>query len=767
MKKKTLLYALFLIFILKNNLAYSSEIKNSEIKNNEKLSKDKVYHEENAEKEKQEKEEQKSHDLLLDNKNNKIINTETNDEKLFAVNFTNASLKTILNDLGKILKINFISDDIVKEGIVQSPPARDLENIKITYSASQKMNEAELKKLLSQFLAISDLTTQPIPNLKNYYRVTSTTNSNRLALPTYIGIPFLELPQTGRIRYVYFLANTSAVAMQTVIKKLSSNSASVDIFTDLNALIITDEAYNISSMMKIVKELDERTVPETLSIIKLKDASAQEVVDLYKSLKNTDDPSKYSFNQKDSKAAKYYFSQHIQMVAEPRSNSLVILGSKDGVERIEKFILEHIDISVVDNGKKIHTVKIQFSNALQIANILTAATKFAPGKTISQVGGVRNGQHYFSDISFQADNQTNTLLIFGNDDDIHAILPIIKKLDQRQPQVALEILIINVDYSIIKRMGTALRNPFPGAVNFQTVSYSTTEKGAVIDPNTGSLLGNLINLATTSSPGSFVLSLGRESVWALFNIQEEINNDHRIARPFLTTVNKCPATVKYEVSRRVDSATVISGGTNNDQVEKMSLPAAISVSVTPQISSDGTINMAVTVLDETFTEIDYNNGNKFSRTITTNADVKDGQVLAIGGLSRATIDSAKNGPGNFLSNIPILGNLFTARSELAEKRNLLVLIFPTIIYPDNEGEEIMRKITNSKSKFIKNMIDETESSITNPRDPVYQWFFSPDTNQASNYERESFNKILKNTEKSLLQKKEILEPESVLDWIKN
>ena len=119
MKKKTLLYALFLIFILKNNLAYSSEIKNSEIKNNEKLSKDKVYHEENAEKENQEEEEQKSHDLLLDNKNNKIINTEINDEKLFAVNFTNASLKTILNDLGKFLKINFISDDIVKEGITQ------------------------------------------------------------------------------------------------------------------------------------------------------------------------------------------------------------------------------------------------------------------------------------------------------------------------------------------------------------------------------------------------------------------------------------------------------------------------------------------------------------------------------------------------------------------------------------------------------------------------------------------------------------------------
>ena len=758
MKKKTLLYALFLIFILKNNLAYSSEIKNSEYK---------VYHEVNTEKERQEKEEQKTHDLLLDNKNNKIINTEIIDETLFAVNFTNASLKTILNDFGKILKINFISDDIVKEGIT-STPARDLENIKITYSASQKMNEAEIKKLLSQFLAISDLTTQPIPNLKNYYRVTSTTNSNRLALPTYIGIPFLELPQTGRIRYIYFLANTSAVAMQAVVKKLSSNSAIVDIFQELNALIITDEAYNISSMMKIVKELDERTVPETLSIIKLKDASAQEVVDLYENLKSKDDPYKRSFTQKDTQSAKYYFSQDIHMVAEPRSNSLIILGSKDGVEKIEKFILEHIDINVADNGKKIHTVKIQFSDASKIATILTAATKFAAGKDIAQVGGVRNGQHYFSDISFQADQQTNTLLIFGNDDDIHSILPIIKKLDQRQPQVALEILIINVDYSIIKRMGTALRNPFPGAVNFQTVSYNTVQNGAVTDPNTGSLLGNLISLATTSSPGSFVLSLGRESVWALFNIEEKIENNEKISRPFLTTVNKCPATVRFAESRRINSATVVSGGTNNNQTEQMSLDAAVEVTVTPQISSDGTINMAVKVTEEQFTEpLDFSNGNKFSRVITTNADVKDGQVLVIGGISSAELGYSKYGPGNFLSNIPILGNLFTARKEQSELLNLLVLIFPTIIYPNNEGEEKMRKITNTKSNFIRNIMDEDESSIASPRDPIYQWFFSPNTNQASNFQKETFNRISKNTEKSLLKEKEILEPESVLDWIKN
>lgn len=703
-----------------------------------------------------------AHALLLPDKTDIDKVNKTIEEDLFTVNFTNASLNSILKDFEKILKVNYIPDDIVKNGIAQ-PPARELENIKITYSANHKMTAEEVKILLSQFLAISDLSIQPVSNLDGYYRITTTTNANRLALPVYIGIKPEDLPTNGRIRYIYFLANTAATAMKAVVEKLKSSSATIEIFKELNALIITDEAYNITSMMKIIRELDEATTPELLTIIKLKQASAQEVVTLYENLKGKDDPFKRSFGAKEV-PTKYYFSQDVRMIAEPRTNSLIVLGPKDGVERIERFISEYIDTEAKDQGRKLHTVKLQFSNANQVAQTLTSVTKFGQGTDVAQVGGIRAGERYFSEVSFQADPQTNTLLVLGTDDDMKLLMPIIKKLDVRQPQVALEILVINVDYSIIKRMGTALRNPFPGAVNFQAVSYNTSQTGAIINEQTGSLLGNLISLATTSSPGSFVLSLGRESVWALFNIQEEINNNHDIAHPFLTTVNKYPASVLFSDERRITSATVSSGFTT--QTEQMSLPAKLEVKVTPQISSDGTINLDVEVTDETFSQPDPSSGNKFSRIVKTNADVMDGQVLAIGGISRSVRQAAKNGPGNFISNIPILGNLFTARRDLSEKRNLLILIFPTVINPGEEGQKTMNKFTHKKASFLRDIIEETECNAASPRDPIYQWFFHPQNTDAYTYEVDNLDDIIEQTEKPVVTPKPKVEPESVLDWIR-
>jgi general secretion pathway protein D len=685
------------------------------------------------------------------------------DENLYAVNFTNATLNSILKDLGMLLKINFIPDDIIKDGIAQ-PQARNLDEIRITYSASQKINAEEIMSLLGQFLAISDLTIQPVPNLKNYYRVTTTTNANRLALPTFIGINPNDLPNHGRIRYVYFLANASAAGMKNVADKLKSNSAIVEIYKDLNALIITDEAYNVDSMMKIIKELDESTTPEVMTVIRLKEASSQEVVALYESLKGKDDPFKRSFGAKETNA-RYYFSQDVRMISEPRSNSLIILGPKESVERIEKFIFEYVDTEINYGGRKLFKVKIEFNDATQIAQTLSAVTKFGASSDIAQAGGVRGGERYFSNIVFTADPNTNTLIILATEDEYKLILPTIKKLDQRQPQVALEILIVNVDYNILKQMGTALRNQCPGNVNFQSTSFNTDQTQAVINPVTGSLMGNLINLATTTSAGSFVLSLGRDSVWALFNISEQIQNLNTVAHPFLTTINKYPAKISIAEERRINSATVASGFTQ--QTEQMSLPAKLEVLVTPQISSDGTINLDVQVTDEEFTDpINFNNGNKISRIIKTNADVKDGQALAIGGLNRYQKNSKKNGPAPFISNIPILGNLFTARSDESISRNLLILIFPTILTSDDASFKKLNKFTGQKAQYIYDVMNERSEIVSSPRDPIYQWFFDYKDDSTYKLQSNDIEYIIHETAEQAEEKVKEFEPDSVLDWIR-
>jgi general secretion pathway protein D len=692
-----------------------------------------------------------------------IKNCLSGEENVYSVNFTNATLSSVLKELGSLLKLNFISDDIIKDGIAQ-PPARNLDEIKITYSASRKMSAPEVTSLLGQFLAISDLSMQPIPKLKDFYRITSTTNANRLALPTFIGVNPNDLPNNGRIRYVYFLANATATGMQNVANKLKSNSAIVAIYKDLNALIMTDEAYNISSMMKIIKELDESTTPEVMTVIKLKNAIAQEVAALYEGLKGKDDPFKKSFGIKDT-SSRYFFSQDVRLISEPRSNSLILLGAKESVERIEKFIYDYVDTEVNYGGKKLFKVKIEFNDAQQMANTLSTVTKFGAASDIAQAGGARGGERFFSNISFTADPSTNTLIILCSEDEYKLILPTIKKLDTRQPQVALEILIINVDYNILKQMGTALRNPCPGNVNFQSVSFNNGQSEAVVDQATGSLTGNLINLATTTSPGSFVLSLGRNSIWALFNISEQIQNRNTVAHPFLTTTNKYPAKISIAEERRIQSSRVTSGFTQT--TEQMSMPAKLEVIVTPQISSDGTINLDVSIMDEEFTDpVNFNSGNKISRIINTNADVKDGQALAIGGLNSYLKSSSKNGPAPFISNIPILGNLFTARSDESNVRNILILIFPTILNAEDDSFKKLNKFTSQKAQYIYDVMNERAEMVSSQRDPIYQWFFDHKDSSTNKLQSNDIEYILHETNEQAKEVIKEVEPESVLDWIR-
>jgi type II secretory pathway component GspD/PulD (secretin) len=220
--------------------------------------------------------------------------------------------------------------------------------------------------------------------------------------------------------------------------------------------------------------------------------------------------------------------------------------------------------------------------------------------------------------------------------------------------------------------------------------------------------------------------------------------------------------------RRVVSATV--SNSFNNQTEQMTLPAKLEVKVTPQISSDGTINLDVDVTDEKFIEPDnYSNGNKISRTVKTTADVKDGQALAIGGLNQYLNDGKRSGPAPFISNLPILGNLFTARVEQNRNRNLLILIFPTILNTDDESSKKINKFTNQKANHIYDLINDRSSVLESNRDPIYQWFFDYKHSNTYKLQSNDLEYILEETvnleQKNNLKKNSACS-ESVLDWIR-
>ena len=218
-----------------------------------------------------------------------------------------------------------------------------------------------------------------------------------------------------------------------------------------------------------------------------------------------------------------YFPENTRVFSERRTNTLIILGTKDGIKKVEDFIVNYIDTELKLPYSPLYVYELQYTKAEDMATILNSATKFSPESAAAQSGGVRDGEKYLRPMFFQAEPSGNRLLINAEKEDYLKVVDVIKKLDVKQPQVAIEVLIVNVINADNCELGVQIRNKdaftLGSSVNFQTSGFpDATNGGTVVLNQDGSLMGNLVNLAQSQTPGALLVSIANtaNSVWAIF-----------------------------------------------------------------------------------------------------------------------------------------------------------------------------------------------------------------------------------------------------------
>ncbi|MDW8307837.1 MAG: type II and III secretion system protein [Verrucomicrobiales bacterium] len=109
----------------------------------------------------------------------------------------------------------------------------------------------------------------------------------------------------------------------------------------------------------------------------------------------------------------------------------------------------------------------------------------------------------------------------------------------------------------------------------------------------------------------------------------------------------------------------------------------IGLSVTPFINPDGLVVMDI---QETIDEISGTTEivgvgqvpNTTSRTLQAQVAVRDGETIMLGGFIRNSDTRSKSGVP-FLKDIPLLGYLFRSTSKSSERKELIVLMRPTVL----------------------------------------------------------------------------------------
>jgi len=661
---------------------------------------------------------------------------EQDEEDNIEFNFEQADLQNFITQIEEIFEVKFITDDALQPLPQGKKP---LKGNKISFKTHAPLSKKEAWNLFLSFLDIAGFTAIPYDSPR-VFRITVIDTARKSPLPAYIGVDYTTLPDSDEIiRYVYFLENASTETIKAIIDPLRSSSSQG--FVELKehkGFILTDKAYNIKMLMKIISELDKASAPESMAVLKLRNADAKQVQELYTSLLPKEEPASRFFTKK--QPTSLYFPENTRIIAEPRTNTLILLGPVNAIQKIENFIIKYIDIELDQAYSPLYTYHLKYADATTIADIMTNVTAFGKETEAGKYGGVRGADQYMGPMVFIPEKETNTVIIKGSYDDYLKAKTIIDRLDEAQPQVAIEVLVVSVDINDKKSLGAQLRSKVPGPngllgnnIKFQTSGlYNSPQAGIITNPFTAAegqtpaapgvdrLLGNLLNLVGGAAPGTTLVQLGRDAfgIWGIFQALQTVTDAEVISNPFLLATNNTKANVSLGLTRRVITMTAV-GGNDNNQNGFGDDKANLDVTITPQINSDGMIVLKVSVELDEFTDPNPQSATKLTRNITTNAIVANQEVLALGGLIRTntTINESKV---PILGDIPILGWFFKNKTKTKFDQNLLILISTRIISPtvEKEAKEFTQYHINDYKETLARLDRKPDE-----HDPIHRMFF--------------------------------------------
>jgi type IV pilus assembly protein PilQ len=267
------------------------------------------------------------------------------------------------------------------------------------------------------------------------------------------------------------------------------------------------------------------------------------------------------------------------------------------------------------------------------------------------------------------DARTNTLIIREIPTYLPAVLQLIENLDTATPQVMIEARIVETTKSLGRSLGISW-----GANGAADVAHGNTTN--LIFPN------NII--------GDFNVPLGTPQTVAhvrLGNILDTFNLDIALSaaenQGLLKIISSPKVAALTNTAASIQSGVQIPVQTSvNNTTTVIYVDATLKLTVTPQITNEGTVLLSVNVSKrEPAVALNLSVGQNVPLTVREYKGeilVRDGGTSVIGGIFQIN-DQDQNNMIPGLWKIPILGNLFRNKTRTEKHDELLIFITPRIL----------------------------------------------------------------------------------------
>ncbi len=632
------------------------------------------------------------------------------------------------------------------------------------------------------------------------------------------------------------LRNTDATSILSVIQPMISHDGLVAAFPQDNTLIMTDDAFNIQRLLRIVGSLDIQGVQQNVAVIPLKLAFADDLAQQIEKIMSVREAAMHGVAAPrpgigvvapSAQGASTSFS----VVPDERTNSLIVLASPLAMREI-KDLVQRLDIHSPNETFRIHVIHLKYAPAGELVDVLNGLLSGGggPGTLSPQTGrnslgrggsmnssfasgfggsgsgsgfggmgggssfgsgfgnssfggssgvfggggsgfggsgggsfgsggiGARNGgsgntqgpstatsnggrgTDFENPVSVTADPATNSLIVSAAPQDYETLHRVIDQLDIARVQVFVQAIIVEVSVNRTKDIGVNVLSSGTlagnvlgiGSLNFGQLQNALANPLGLSGLGLGLASGKNCNVPSTGTIGTSgsntTSTSGTMSVpcdVALLTALEADTHSNVLSAPtLLTSDNEEAMIVVGENLPFVGSSSANSAltGTIFNSVDRQNV--GITLDIVPQVSAGDMIKLDM--YEEVSnvvagTESNTNGPTTTIRSASTTIQVQNHRTAVIGGLISNDTENSRQGVP-FLSDIPVLGNLFTDNARSMVKQNLLVFLTPHVV---RSRDDLQALAIDERQKFVRTI---GRSEVDNMPASQFQQLYKPTFN---------------------------------------
>ena len=599
----------------------------------------------------------------------------------FSPNFKGTELEEFVNIVGKSLGKTIIVD----------PSARGKVNVR----SYDLLDEQQYYQFFLNVLEVYGYAVIEMDN--NVLKVIKSKDAKAAAIPV-LSESGTSVAGDEFVTRVVPVRNVSVRDLAPLLRQLNDNAGGGNVvhYDPSNVIMLTGRAAVVNRLVEIVRLVDKAGDQE-VEIVRLNFASAAEMVRIIESLLRS---------QGSKDATPEFFKPKV--VADERTNSVLVSGEPQARRRVVELI-QRLDSELESSGNT-RVFYLKYAKAPDLVPVLKGVSQSIAGED----GAAKKPKAGKTDISIEAHEESNALVITAQPDMMGSLEQVIRQLDIRRAQVLVEAMIVEIlegdsasfgvqwlssEYGVQQWQGTSqasVAQLWVGQREAQDKKGTKVCDGTVCTTNPDTQ-GDYSTLASAlGSVNGMMLGILKDDWAAVVQAVKADSNSNILSTPSIATLDNQEA--YFIVGQEVPIVTgSTASSSNSNPFQTISRQeVGTKLKVTPQINEGNSLRLDIeqevsSVAGTTGVDISIN-----KRQMKTTVMAEDGGTIVLGGLiDDNTSESVSKVP--LLGDIPLLGELFTSTSSSKSKRNLMVFIHPTIMR-DSAG---MDALSQRKYNYLR------------------------------------------------------------------